>query len=46
MIVVLGLPPSVGIAILLLIFPMLIREFMALLERRNLTPPIAALTSF
>ena len=46
MIVVLGLPSSVSIAILSLIFSTLVKEFMALLERRNPTPPVAALTGF
>ena len=46
MIVVLGLTSTVSIAILSLIFSMLIREFMALLGRRNPTPPIAALGEF
>ena len=46
MIVVLGLPSSVSIAILSLIFSTLVKEFMALLERRNPAPPVAALTGF
>ena len=41
-----GLPSSVSIAILLLTFYRLIREFMTLIERRNPTSPIAALTEF
>ena len=43
MIVVLGLPSSVSIAILSLIFSTLVRASMALLERRNTTPPVAVL---
>ena len=43
MIVVLGLPSSVSIAILSLIFSTLVRASMALLERRNATPPVAVL---
>ena len=40
------LPSSVSIAILLLIFSTLVREFMAFLERRNPTRSVVALTEF